>query len=239
MLNAPIAITFLSGAAFVILAIVNVGANLWGWLRPARFTKPLLMPLLAVLVTVLILLGNHQGDIDASIWLVYAGLFFGWIGDIALMYESARSFYLGLGAFLVGHLFYFALAVRWVILAGGAPPLAWAFTLVVAAIYTIFAVSFMRVYHRRDSLLATKPVLVYAYSSVIMLMSAAMLLAHLAQPNFGTEAAMWGAALFLISDTTLSKQMFFEHSSLRQGMLMCTYVSGQAMIALGTVFAGL
>ncbi|MBV7363395.1 lysoplasmalogenase [Actinomycetaceae bacterium TAE3-ERU4] len=220
---------------FVFFSLLNVSANLTGRVSLARYSKPFLMPTLIALIWTLQTASFTSLD-TTSFSLLLVGLFCGWAGDVFLLSDTDVCTLTGLAAFLLGHLCYGLIGMRIIILHGGGPSWGWLITICAAFLYGGFAVARMNKYRREDSLISLRPLVVYLYAGVILWMTACLLQAHFSAPSFATEAALWGGVFFMISDTTLSKQMFFQYSRLRQGMLMCTYLAGQALIALGLLF---
>ncbi|AOZ73058.1 hypothetical protein BK816_06955 [Boudabousia tangfeifanii] len=223
----------LLGSVFVLVALVNVGANLRDASGVARWSKPFLVPLLIAMAITWSLSSAHTTPVSWSVYLLIGALVFGWLGDVFLLAEGDTFFLLGLVSFLVGHVFYAAISLYWLSLWGWPSLGKILFALLAGGLYAFFAFPFMYSKARDDSLIKTFPIAVFFYSGVILTATILFLIAHLQSPTLGTEACLWGAALFLVSDTTLSKQVFYRHSKLRQGMLMCTYLAGQCLLTGG------
>ncbi len=86
---------------FLVLA-VEIYASVTSNRALVYATKPLLMPLL-------MLLAYKEGIKDR---LFYLALFFSFLGDVFLMFNGANYFILGLGSFLLAHVFYVILFKR-------------------------------------------------------------------------------------------------------------------------------
>lgn len=89
--------------------LLPVAMNLAGhWAGVSVLTlcsKPLLMPLIAL--SVLILLKEHDVR-DRRVGLIVTALLFGFAGDVLLMLDGAGYFLAGMGAFFIGHIFYYS-----------------------------------------------------------------------------------------------------------------------------------
>ncbi|NCC69278.1 MAG: hypothetical protein EOM14_13995, partial [Clostridia bacterium] len=78
---------------------VNLGACAAPKPRLNHFSKVLLMPLLFL---------AYAFSADSFLWQVAAALFFGWLGDIFMIYTNDRRLLAaGMSAFGIGHVFYF------------------------------------------------------------------------------------------------------------------------------------
>ena len=66
-----------------------------------HLTKPLLLPLLIIFVLV-----EVGWNADPSIKFLIIGQFFSFLGDVALMFDGDLWFALGIGMFLITHIFY-------------------------------------------------------------------------------------------------------------------------------------
>ena len=162
---------------------------------------------------------------------ILAGLFFSLLGDVFLMFVPANEFYfmLGLGAFLIAHLFYIA-----------------AFYLdstnkievhkrYVLPIFMVFGFSCLSYYYLLRPYLGGMniPVLVYCFVITIMGIMAAL---RYGKTNF--KSFFWiltGAILFIISDAILAYNKFVEHMQIGHLLVMITYMLAQFLIAMGTV----
>ena len=178
--------------------------------RARRFTKPLLMPLLAAHVA------GTEGS-DGAKPLILAGLGLSWVGDVALLAEGGGPLAVGLAAFLAAHGCYLAaFATR---RHGGvrrAPVLAGAYGLSWLALNAVLLPRTGRL---------RVPVLVYGTAL------AAMAIAAL---DTGDSAVAAGGAAFLVSDGVLALDTFVgQGSAAADALVMLTYTAAQALIATG------
>ena len=215
------AVLWIVGVLAVLLAALYIRVNQYG----APPVKLLLKTLASLAFVCLGLLGAaHAGG--AYAWLTWIGLILGAAGDVLLQFMDCRPkerepfFRAGLGAFLIGHVFYivaFALLGR---------VTGWAVLL--AAV--LFAALFLLQFPARMDLKGQK-VPVYAYAAVISVMTAFAVLSF----GAGARGALvgLGGILFLVSDAILALIFF---SPLREKSLptwnLITYYAAQILLAL-------
>lgn len=209
------------GVLAVLLAALYIRVNQYG----APPVKLLLKTLASLAFVCLGLLGAARAG-GAYAWLTWIGLILGAAGDVLLQFMDCRPkdrepfFRAGLGAFLIGHVFYivaFALLGR---------VTGWAVLL--AAV--LFAAMFLLQFPARMDLKGQK-VPVYAYAAVISVMTAFAVLSF----GAGARGALvgLGGILFLVSDAILALIFF---SPLREKALptwnLITYYAAQILLAL-------
>ncbi|WP_075980429.1 lysoplasmalogenase [Bacillus massilinigeriensis] len=146
-------------------------------------------------------------------WMIIMGLVFCMLGDGLLIW-----FVVGLSSFLIGHLFY----------AGGFFS-RWTFswlrflTLLPIAAYSIFmGIHLVQALqeNREDTLII--PVIFYIFVISLMFWSAIMT---------GNIWAIFGSALFVISDSLLSWNKFISEIAFSGELIMITYYTAQFLIA--------
>ena len=209
------------GVLAVLLAALYIRVNQYG----APPVKLLLKTLASLAFVCLGLLGAARAG-GAYAWLTWIGLILGAAGDVLLQFMDCRPkerepfFRAGLGAVLIGHVFYivaFALLGR---------VTGWAVLL--AAV--LFAALFLLQFPARMDLKGQK-VPVYAYAAVISVMTAFAVLSF----GAGARGALvgLGGILFLVSDAILALIFF---SPLREKSLptwnLITYYAAQILLAL-------
>lgn len=171
--------------------------------------------------------------------ILLAALFFSWIGDVTLLFQSHSPYYfiLGLCAFLTAHVLYIW-AMR--------PGLEYNLANRLRRIVTLFAVLVLTIllvfYFEREGSEAYSGVVRYAvplYSSVLALMVLAA-----AHQGSGSERysilIFSGALLFMFSDLLIALRAFsnalaFLSASITSGIIMATYVLAQFLIIRGMV----
>lgn len=215
------AVLWIVGVLAVLLAALYIRVNQYG----APPVKLLLKTLASLAFVCLGLLGAARAG-GAYAWLTWIGLILGAAGDVLLQFMDCRPkerepfFRAGLGAFLIGHVFYivaFALLGR---------VTGWAVLLAAA----LFAALFLLQFPARMDLKGQK-VPVYAYAAVISVMTAFAVLSF----GAGARGALvgLGGILFLVSDAILALIFF---SPIREKSLptwnLITYYAAQILLAL-------
>ena len=143
--------------------------------------------------------------------LIMAALLFCGIGDVSL---ELGHFSLGLGAFLVGHLFYLGAFCRQPALSGGK-----ALLLAGLAIYSAVLVTFLAP-HLGDMAPA-----VFLYMAVIVVMAAAAITGRHNHPLVAL-----GALLFVLSDSLIAVNRFVEPIPGARYWIMILYYSAQFLL---------
>jgi uncharacterized membrane protein YhhN len=209
---------------FAVACLLNWAGHIWA---PAmcNAVKPALMPLLALSVVVYAL--NHRVD-KRKLTLLVCAQIFGCIGDTLLIFDEFPLFAGGIGAFLIGHLYYIALFGResWKKLGG----MAWGFGLVVMLGLVFGLVKLLRI---QGELLI--PMAVYGFTLALLMFSTFCGLVR------ATRKGTWfilfvGSVLFTFSDSLIAAGTFGVWQFPHQGLaIMVTYLIAQSMLAWGSV----
>lgn len=186
------------------------------------YTKPLLMPLLAIYYMV--------GAVEFN-KLILIALVFGFVGDVFLMWsERKNNFIVGLIAFLLGHLCYVLLFLQNISFAKDVPP--WFYLIII--VYVIGAFSVMK---KLKKYLGDMKVPTYIYMTVILIMSFASIarvwIVGMSMPFF---LPFIGSLLFLCSDSMLGFYTFKGKFKNGDIYIMITYVLAQALIVGGYLY---
>lgn len=191
-------------------------------------TKPLLMPLL--IAWYFIASRQRRNTIHLLMMVAFA---FSCAGDVFLMYTTELHFLLGLASFLITHVLYIVCFRKEVaeatggLLLGKKPYLALP---VVALAGLLIAL----VYHRIEPEMRI-PVIVYASVITGMVLMAINRHKQVAAQSF--QVTLTGALLFMFSDSLIALNKFYFSGTLWNASLfiMLTYITGQFLIARGTV----
>ncbi len=190
-------------------------------------TKPLLVPLLLVFFI------SFYWSINILNVFFILALIFGFLGDIFLMIPDPEKKRLwlkvGLGAFLVGHIFYivaFTLNISWVW---------WSLFL---AFPFVIAAALIHPYLTKHTGDMTKAVT--AYIIVICLMGISSTFLFLPgswsfEYQVGGIILYFGAWLFAISDTFNGVGKFVKDFKFERVITMFIYISGQLLIIIGYI----
>lgn len=208
---------------FFISLLANIAAGETGIQVLQYISKPLLMPLLMLYF----LLNSRSGKSGLNRWILLA-LFFSWAGDVLLMFQDRISdfFLFGLAAFLLAHVFYiiFYHSIRVKEGVSGKPWL-----LLPVALYYGGLMIWLSPYLGEMTL----PVRIYGGVISFML----MLALHMFYIR-NREAARWmiaGALLFVLSDSILAVNKFFQSFPLAGTAIMVTYGVAQYYIVEGAL----
>src|SRR5436190_19789747 len=160
-------------------------------------------------------------------WIIFA-VFFSWLGDVLLMFHQDDSifFLLGLSFFLIAHIFYILffhfvrikemVKSRW-------------YLLLIVAIYYAVIISILSPYLGEMKL----PVRIYAVVISFMFMLAMHML-FIKNKTTGLWM-MAGAFLFVVSDSLLAINKFFQPFEMAGFFVMSTYGLAQLFITNGAI----
>jgi len=212
---------------WIILYFVVLGADLFavynGNETLRSITKPLLMPLLIAFFVF------QTKDFVSSLkkWIILA-LVFSWAGDVLLMFESINGnfFIFGLVAFLIAHIFYILFYENVIRKEGLRKNYWWFLPVIIYYIALIYILS----PHLGDMKL---PVRIYGIVISYMMIQA-LQTGGIKNPGAAT-AMIAGAVLFIISDSILAINKFYESFEYAGMAIMLTYGIAQLLITLGAV----
>jgi len=215
------------GTFFIIACILNIIGCIQGT-GLADLVKPALLPLLCA-ATLAYLLGRDVQDY-AQVGLLVAAQLFGCAGDVLLIPDGFPFFAAGIGAFLIGHVFYMCLfgTQSW----KGLTLWQWLIAIVVMGALVFGLVKAIGI---SGDLLA--PMGVYGFALMFLIFSA---LAGVLRMPRGNRATWWilllGAILFTFSDSCIAMGTFgIMTFPLRHFLVMVTYLAAQSLLAVGGV----
>lgn len=204
---------------FWLIAIFDISSILLEWLWPHYIFKALLMPML-------MLLWRTSGNLPGK-YLILIGLLFSWAGDVLLMMEGRHKlfFIFGLAAFLTTHILYilFFLKKR----TGRSALLRQPWWLMLVPAYGIALVWLL--YPKLNDLKI--PVLAYAMVICTMLLCSIHVFGKV-KPKAGWLYCL-GALFFVISDSILALDKFYQHFTYAGPIIMITYCLAQFLIVRG------
>lgn len=184
-----------------------------------RLTKPFLVPLLLIMYFT-------TWNNPAFSWIVVFGLFFGFIGDLFLMYEKNQLLLtFGIAGFGLGHILYSIEIARHI----SSPSV-----LLSAIILLVYAIIGFAAYHSLSKYIekAMKiPVVFY----VIVIMSMSIFAATLLSTGYSLPRLITfiGSLCFIFSDLILGFQLFKGPTRYSYFIVMLFYISAQAMLTYG------
>lgn len=210
-------------AAFWALAILDV-LGIAAGIEILHFTfKPLLIPVL------MLLLHNTPSSVPGKN-LLMAGLFFSWMGDVFLLFEYKQPlfFIFGLAGFLITHIFYIVYFLR---IRSANSSLLKNQPLLVALVpaYGILLVRLL--YPDLGDL--KLPVMVYAAVICTMLLCSLHIFLKVNKKAAGYYLS--GATAFVISDSLLAINKFYQPFAFAGFFIMLTYCAAQYFIVRGFI----
>ncbi len=208
---------------FLIVLVGDIASILLenDWLQ--YLCKPLLMPALV---------GFFMSQVksrtkDLAAWILSA-LFFSWAGDVLLMFvdQNENFFLAGLASFLLAHIFYIVFFHRVRIKEEVKPKIIW--LLIVVGYYAGLIIWL-------SPLLGDMKLPVRVYGLVISFMF--MLALHMLsiRNKQAGQYMMLGALLFVISDSVLAINKFYQPFEAAGVIIMITYGLAQWLIVKGAV----
>jgi len=162
---------------------------------------------------------------------VLIGLSFSLLGDVFLMFPYVNELYfmLGLGSFLIAHLFYIS---AFYLDGTNKIEVEKRYVLPIFLVFGFFCMSYYMILRPN---LGNMNIPVLVYSFVITLMA---IMAALRYGKTNTKSFAWillGAILFMVSDSILAYNKFVERMEIGDLLIMATYMLAQFLIAMGTV----
>lgn len=212
---------------WVIIFLVVLAANIAGIQLPdemlEKISKPLLMPVLAIYF----LFQTKQMQSTFKKWILLA-LFFSWAGDVLLMFQAddPNFFLFGLSAFLLAHIFY-------IIFFNGVrirEKIRIDFKLLLLVL-TYYALLISLLFNHLGSM----QISVMAYGIVISSMF--LLAMHMLFIN-SKMAGRWmmlGALFFVLSDSLLAINKFYQPFEMAGVIVILTYGMAQLFIVYGAI----
>lgn len=183
-------------------------------------TKPFLIPLIALYVVF------NKGYIGNE--LVLSALFCGFVGDIALMWESKRRFFkVGLIAFLIGHIIYIYLIAQKVDFLSVNKQNAILILILLTSGFVIFLTL-------RKKLNSLSPLVITYIVTILTLLFLSINTYNNNSFLYKTDL-LAGVILFTISDVLLSQSVFNKNIPKAQVLIMATYIPAQLLIILSLI----
>ncbi len=188
-------------------------------------SKPLLMP---VLMAAIFFRTRFSSKLSK---LLAAGVFFGWLGDIFLMFNGTGYFAAGLSAFLIGHIFYITLFSSEVSLSRHTHFVMEKPFLIVP--FVAFWIYLITLFSGKTAPSPAFPI--YLYGFVICLMSVFAFNRKYAVSLISWLAVITGSLLFIFSDLIIAYNKFIDIIPNDRLIVMSTYATAQFLIVWGSL----
>lgn len=205
--------------------VIVLAAHLLALLLRVEMMDRITKPLIVITIAGYFFYATKNVQSRLKVWIGSA-LLFSWVGDILLMFQDKKSlfFLLGLSSFLLAHIFYIIFLHK-VRLTEKIKPRLW--TLLVVAVYYSVLIAFLSPWLGDMRL----PVRVYGMVISFMLLLALHLL-FLANRKAGLYIAI-GAILFVLSDSLLAINKFYQPFEAAGFLIMLTYGLAQLFLIIG------
>lgn len=211
----------------IFLFAASLAINIIGGLFNKQWIEYISKPLIIIILVVYFLIQTSNTKPALKKWIL-AALFFSWAGDVLLMFQQNESlfFLLGLSAFLIAHIFYIVffhqVRIKEKLKSN------WLFLLIVV-VYYAGLVSFLS--PNLDDM--KLPVRIYGLVISFMFMLAMHML-YIKYKKAGL-LMMAGALLFVISDSVLAINKFYQSFEFAGVVILLTYGIAQFFIAEGAL----
>lgn len=212
---------------WLIIFFIILIANLVAVYLDSETLQYIIKPLIIIILIGYFITQTKIWQVNLKKWIL-AALFFSWSGDVLLMFEPRNSifFLLGLSAFLLAHVFYiiFFHSIRlWENIKSRWLPL------IIVVIYYSILIGFLSPYLGKMKL----PVRIYGIIICFMF----MLSMHMVfiKNKIAGRLMITGALLFLISDSTLAVDKFYQSFEMGGIIIMLTYGLAQLFITEGAI----
>jgi uncharacterized membrane protein YhhN len=193
---------------FFIVLVVEIYFSTTHQNTLVKFTKPLLMPLLMLLAFQLNIKERN----------LFIALFFSLLGDVFLMFSGELNFILGLGSFLLAHVFYILLFKN-------------QFNFSLFKVLPFAAATFSYFLFIKNGIDQNLLIPVGIYCIVITLMG--ILAAGRKTNKVSYNLVLIGSILFIISDSIIAFNKFHSQLTASSFWVMSTYGLAQFLIILG------
>jgi uncharacterized membrane protein YhhN len=210
---------------WIILFSIILAIHLSGILLKNQLTEYVSKPMIIVLLVFYFISETSKVETGLKKWIMTA-LLFSWLGDVVLLFQPRGSifFLFGLSAFLLAHIFYIIFFHR-IRVKENIRSNPWLLAIVV--IYYVTLIIFLSPY------LADMRLPVRIYGIVISFMFLlAMHMLFIKNKTTG-RLMMIGALLFVISDSILAINKFYQSFELSGIVIMLTYGLAQLFIVEG------
>ncbi len=235
--NGGMNMIFVCCIPFFIVAAFHLTSCLLSKTKQADISKKILMPLLILAVAAaycLSLAGKRVTDLRLfQVVLLCIALAAGNAGDVFLLGNvTPKNMSKGLGAFLIGHIVYIAV----LFLTFSLPPLP---VLPAIIVFAVYAAAVYVSWRMNGSPKGAVGAAVIVYASVLGLFSLLTLFHIMGCVHAGNGVPSpllkiyIGTLFFLLSDSVLSRTIFFKPFYQSRFVVMLTYLSAQFLIVLG------
>ncbi len=202
---------------FIGLSVIYLVCSLFILGEITFYLKPLL---LIPLMRITLMIRNFRNK-----KILFIALAFSWIGDILLLFvfKDGIFFILGLIAFLTAHIFYIVLFIKELKMTGSKFTMSKPGLFIILVYMAIFLS--LLIPHLGNLMI---PVIIYSLVISSMLYAAYLLAPHLPRPS--STLLLSGAISFVISDSILAFDKFYQALPYAGFFIMATYLYAQGAL---------
>jgi len=202
---------------FVLVSIMYIVGLLLGNETLKFIFKPLIM---------LSLLLYYIKSVQIKSKLFIGAVLFSFLGDILLLYDTELFFMLGLVSFLLAHILFISMVIGML----KSSTIKQKISAVIPFLVTYFGLLFLL----KDSL-GEMLIPVVVYGLVISVFGVVSLLNHLLSKSKASQYLIYGAIFFVISDSLLAINKFYESQEYYPVIVIITYIAAQYLICKSVI----
>jgi len=191
-------------------------ADIWGIIGENETMKTIAKPMLLTLLALV-----YLASVKQPIFWYVLGMFFSFVGDVLLMFEGAKFFMFGLSAFLLAHVMYIKVTSSFLqrdltvkIISSSLP------------FVIFFGILLYLIYPNLEGMLI--PVVIYGIT--ISTFGSVALLNYRGEKSTENLWLCIGAILFVLSDSLIALNKFYEPNEIYGVAIMITYILAQFLI---------
>ena len=155
-------------------------------------------------------------------------LFFSFLGDVFLLSEAELYFMLGLGAFLMSHTLFISMVIKEMKISSAKQK-------IIAAVPFVLTFTSLLLLLKNSLGGLLLPVVVYGF--VISVFGAVSLLSYLAFKSKASFLLFLGAVFFVVSDSVLAINKFYDAKSYYPVIVIITYIVAQYLICRAVILS--
>ncbi|PHR74002.1 MAG: hypothetical protein COA67_01150 [Lutibacter sp.] len=205
---------------FVLVVVLDIVGILTGNQLMRLVFKPLI---------ILVLMMYYSVIVEPENKLYLAVLFFSFLGDVFLLFDSKMNFMLGLASFLIAHI----LLIKIVVGVLKKSSIRQKLIAIIPFAITFFGLIFLLKDNLGELLI---PVIVYAL--IITVFGVVSFLNYLTDKSVPNLLLLGGATFFILSDSTLAINKFYQSETYFPVFIMITYVLAEYLICRFMIFEG-
>ncbi len=211
---------------YLILYLILCGIELYFAFVEKEKARKIIKPFCVLSLTLFALLTFPDA------YLIWLGLLFGVIGDVFFIFkDKQKCVYLGMASFLINHLLFITQVILLVRSATSIRPL---HIIIFAIVYGLLLVVGFLALRKAVKISLPLSIAGTGYLTFLCLDMGVQIYASAIGQRY-LLCGVIGGLLFILSDSILSYTMFIKDIKRRDFPIMATYLSAQALIAVGLI----